>query len=31
VVVPMLEMQNVRFAFLKDPQGVYLGIVQMVG
>ena len=29
-VVPVTQESNVRFAFLKDPQGVYVGIVQFV-
>ena len=31
VVVPVMPANNVRFAFLKDPQGVYFGIVQDIG
>jgi hypothetical protein len=29
VVVPAMGMENVRFAFLKDPQDVYFGIAQI--
>ena len=29
-VVPVMQESDVRFAFLKDPQGVYVGIVQML-
>jgi predicted enzyme related to lactoylglutathione lyase len=29
VVLPTMEAENVRFAFLKDPQGVYFGIAQV--
>ncbi len=29
VVVPITEVEHVKFAFLKDPQGIYLGIVQV--
>lgn len=31
VVVQLMDEANVRFAFLKDPQGVYFGIVQITG
>lgn len=31
VVVPVRPANNVRFAFLKDPQGIYVGIVQVMG
>ena len=30
IVVPVTEANTVRFAFLKDPQGVYVGIVQVM-
>ena len=30
VVVPLMNEENVRFAFLKDPQGVHFGIVQVM-
>ncbi len=30
-VLPITTAGNVRFAFLKDPQGVYFGIVQVMG
>ena len=30
VVVPLMEEANVKFSYLKDPQGVYFGIVQVV-
>ena len=29
-VVPVMPANNVRFAFLKDPQGIYVGIVQVM-
>ena len=29
-VVQVMQESDVRFAFLKDPQGVYVGIVQMI-
>lgn len=29
VVLPTMESENVRFAFLKDPQGVYFGLAQV--
>lgn len=29
VVVPAMEVENVRFAFLKDPQEVYFGVAQI--
>ena len=31
VVVPVTAVDTIRFAFLKDPQGVYVGIAQVVG
>ncbi len=31
VVVPVTEVDTVRFAFLKDPQGIYLGLAQVTG
>ena len=31
VIVPVTEVDNIRFAFLKDPQGVYVGIAQVTG
>ena len=31
VVVPIMQVEHVQFAFIKDPQGVYVGIVQMMG
>ena len=31
VIVPVTEVDNIRFAFLKDPQGVYVGIAQVMG
>ena len=31
VIVPLGQVDNIRFAFLKDPQGVYFGISQVVG
>ena len=30
-VLPVTQVDNIRFAFLKDPQGVYFGIAQVVG
>ena len=30
VIVPLMSVENIRFAFIKDPQGVYLGIAQVV-
>ena len=29
-VVPVMQESNVRFAFLKDPQGIHVGIVQFI-
>ena len=29
VIVPVTQEVNIRFAFIKDPQGVYLGIAQV--
>ena len=31
VIVPVTDVANIRFAFLKDPVGVYFGISQVVG
>ncbi len=31
VIVPLLDVAQVRVTFIKDPQGVYLGLVQMLG
>ena len=31
VIVPVTAVDTIRFAFLKDPQGVYVGIAQVVG
>ena len=31
VILPLTQVDNIRFAFLKDPQGVYVGISQVVG
>ena len=31
VIVPLTQVDNIRFAFLKDPQEVYFGISQVVG
>ena len=31
VIVPVTQVDNISFAFLKDPQGVYVGIAQVVG
>lgn len=30
VIVPLMDVAQVRVAFIKDPQGVYLGLVQML-
>jgi hypothetical protein len=30
VIVPVMSEASVRFAFLKDPQDIYFGIVQML-
>ena len=30
IVLPLTQVDNIRFAFLKDPQGVYFGIAQEV-
>ena len=30
-IVPLTQVDNIRFAFLKDPVGVYFGISQVVG
>ena len=31
VIVPLTQVDNISFAFLKDPVGVYFGISQVVG
>lgn len=31
IVLSLTQVDNIRFAFLKDPQGVYFGISQVVG
>ena len=31
VIVPLTRVENIQFAFLKDPQGVYVGIAQVMG
>ena len=31
VVVPLMAESDIRFCFLKDPQGVYFGLVQVMG
>ena len=30
VIVPLSRVENIQFAFLKDPQGVYVGIAQVM-
>ena len=31
VVLPLTQVDNIRFAFLKDPQEIYFGLAQVVG
>ena len=31
VVVPVMDVARVRCCFIKDPQGIYLGLVQVLG